>query len=1162
LGAFFRFVFGAIVLAVAAILVLPSFIDWNQYRSDIESGASELTGRRVAISGDIDFFLLPAPTLRIENLAVFNIDGADHPHQLSLRLLDARVELFPLITGRIQFSRLRFVEPVLRLERITNDLANFGLPGLAGSVAEEIDSQTPAGEFALNAIRLDDVQVEDGVISVFDHLSGAGLILSGLDMQLSAGSLLGPYDFDGRARFQEQPIQYKGAIGRWANRQSTPIDISFLLEEIDLEAEFVGAWSPSDRPTAFQGKSTVRVQRAADLLRNGAAIRSYVTDDFLAKTLRAAADIEVGIGAGKVNNLQVEWGDVRLSGAADINASVSGETKVTLDAATINADEILRRDSNTTTAIGLSTDLISKGLHLAELNPLALLNSDHAEFSVGVRSIIANERVAQDIRIVLTGDAGWTSLERATALLPGHAEISLKRKAKNNAAKFLDADLKVDVEDARTLFAWLGFDPADVPQPQLTKLVLTADAGLTSQSATLRNAVATLDGSTASGALVYEVGDRPSIAFELRADAINLDRYGVTKFFAKCWPDCSLNSVRDPNANANANATAAEIERPDTDMDVDIEVGVVTWRGERAADFKFDFVRNNALLEVSKAEFRDYAGMSVNASGAFSGLGDERAGNLTGKIEVANLQRFLSVASIEGWERFGEIGSVNSQVGITTSGGKAIVTLNGDFGTTTAKVVVRSPELAWPRELFEKTPRAKLTFDFQMEDLDARQWSEILWGGRSSRDETARGIPTALSGAGELFSDRANAKVNGHFGGDALKAAIEISDPFGEPNYSGGMTLDAGAQHGLLRQLFGRPFKPQAGSVSLQFSANEKRAKLSDIAVLLGDTRLNGQADIGLIGQTEIIASIFGESVDLQPWLREKDAAAVSNQSSSIANDRPFDFSWLESNKGELNVSLRSVYANGFHAKEVLFDASLADGVLSITDASCSVLEGKIEGEGAINADGGRTEFDVAASSVNFGEFLTWLSLPNIGSTKADVTISAEAVGLTPRQLLASASGETAIALDAGELQGLNLRGFSDGLADPARAANFLDVLNSLAVGSTQFAPFETTMSVDAGKLKADSVKIEMEGATAEFSGEFSLADSYLDAVSTFDLAAHEDLPTFQIFLSGRADNVQRRNEVEDLASALVRRLRASQPPASETHLTGPGSTEAPAANP
>ena len=64
------------VFVVGAVLIAPSYIDWNQYRGQIEAYGERLTGRDVSIDGDIGFILLPAPALTISDFSVANSEDA------------------------------------------------------------------------------------------------------------------------------------------------------------------------------------------------------------------------------------------------------------------------------------------------------------------------------------------------------------------------------------------------------------------------------------------------------------------------------------------------------------------------------------------------------------------------------------------------------------------------------------------------------------------------------------------------------------------------------------------------------------------------------------------------------------------------------------------------------------------------------------------------------------------------------------------------------------------------------------------------------------------------------------------------------------------------------------------------------------------------------
>ena len=59
----FLIVGGVLVVLIAAVLIGPSLIDWNQYKEDFQAQAKAATGRDLTIKGDIKITVLPAPAL-------------------------------------------------------------------------------------------------------------------------------------------------------------------------------------------------------------------------------------------------------------------------------------------------------------------------------------------------------------------------------------------------------------------------------------------------------------------------------------------------------------------------------------------------------------------------------------------------------------------------------------------------------------------------------------------------------------------------------------------------------------------------------------------------------------------------------------------------------------------------------------------------------------------------------------------------------------------------------------------------------------------------------------------------------------------------------------------------------------------------------------------
>ncbi len=88
---------GLIVLLVVAVLVGPSFIDWNTQKGRITAEVERLTGRKLTIDGDLSLTILPAPAFSAARVRFANIEGGSAPSMIELESLDVRVALIPLV---------------------------------------------------------------------------------------------------------------------------------------------------------------------------------------------------------------------------------------------------------------------------------------------------------------------------------------------------------------------------------------------------------------------------------------------------------------------------------------------------------------------------------------------------------------------------------------------------------------------------------------------------------------------------------------------------------------------------------------------------------------------------------------------------------------------------------------------------------------------------------------------------------------------------------------------------------------------------------------------------------------------------------------------------------------------------------------------------------
>ena len=163
---------GLVVVLVGAVLVAPSVIDWNSYKPEIAAKVRELTGRDLVIAGDINAQIFPAPTLTAENVSISSIEGAQSPDLATLRSVEVRIALAPLLGGHVRIENVRLIEPQINLEVLADGRNSWTIlqPDAGALPSDEATaSVTPSGGKSEGpAISLDDFDIVDGQLTYED----------------------------------------------------------------------------------------------------------------------------------------------------------------------------------------------------------------------------------------------------------------------------------------------------------------------------------------------------------------------------------------------------------------------------------------------------------------------------------------------------------------------------------------------------------------------------------------------------------------------------------------------------------------------------------------------------------------------------------------------------------------------------------------------------------------------------------------------------------------------------------------------------------------------------------------------------------------------------------------------------------------------------------
>ena len=205
---------GALALVAAALAagyaILAAF-DSEDLRGVIEAEAKAATGRTLTIGGPMELEISWSPTIAIEKLSLGNAPWGVWPEVLSIRRLEVKVALLPLLSGEVQVRRLVAHEPVILLE---TNAAGEGNWVLDDGAAKDEASRSESGEADLGGIpAFHRIEVRNGRAIFRSGESGAEFLLKLRRLDGEAETPDSPARIALEGDYNGVPISAAGTLG-------------------------------------------------------------------------------------------------------------------------------------------------------------------------------------------------------------------------------------------------------------------------------------------------------------------------------------------------------------------------------------------------------------------------------------------------------------------------------------------------------------------------------------------------------------------------------------------------------------------------------------------------------------------------------------------------------------------------------------------------------------------------------------------------------------------------------------------------------------------------------------------------------------------------------------------------------------------------------------
>src|SRR5512145_471486 len=253
-------------LAAVAVVVAVYTIDVDRYARLAIAEVKTVTGRELAIRGKLDISLFPRLAVRAEDVSFANAGWGSRPEMIRAKRVDGAVALVPLLSRKVEITRLAVTDLDVLLEKDAKGVGNWVLKPPAPAAAP-----APAGDGRDFHFDVHELVVDRGSLAWRNGASKDTLRLAIRRLRMAERTLSSDRDVELDAAFREQPFTVKGRIGRIvdliAKTADWPLDVVVTTDGASATAKGSIDWSAALPATLAAKFTSGRGEQVADPLK-------------------------------------------------------------------------------------------------------------------------------------------------------------------------------------------------------------------------------------------------------------------------------------------------------------------------------------------------------------------------------------------------------------------------------------------------------------------------------------------------------------------------------------------------------------------------------------------------------------------------------------------------------------------------------------------------------------------------------------------------------------------------------------------------------------------------------------------------------------------------------------------------------------------------------
>ncbi len=1135
-----------VVTALAVLFAVPYFVDWNDYRSAFEAQAAKLVGRPVRVAGNIDLTILPVPVLKVRGLRIADEFGKFDKPFADIEGLNVTLALPPLLSGTVEAKSIELDQPIFRLK-----IDAFGEGTWQSIGPQRADMVLPVREVILH-----DVQIKDGALEIRDAQDTSTKRIDRVSGTFSADSLSGPFHFSGAASAGGDEREIKLATGQ-IKGSSVRLKASMRSADGVSLYQLDGDVKGLDGPIHYVGPVAARLALDADAKQ---AKTGQLAEPMAGKAVELRA-------ASKITLQQATLDDISLTvtqnerpqsftGSAFVSWGEIPRLDLTVESSWFDIDQMLRADAREVRPVpGAAIAALPRIFEGWSFTPR------QGQIKAKIKQASLGGDVVEGLNFTASHDASGWQIETLVARLPGETDIDVKGSLPAGDSLGFNGDFTLSGKNLSRLMQWAAPSLGVVDAGNAQSFSLSSGMTLTPTRLAFRTAKGALGESSFTFDLAHDYGADSKLLLALQSDRLDLrSLYARDADAAADAIPAAASAVNPNNAANDGTAQTAPVRKTSLadvlqtvfkaeQSNVSLLISQLQLPDFEARDVRTAFRYENGTFDIKELNLASTDGLRVKADGRVTGFDSEPDGALNLSIDAPSAQSVTNLARLAGLDG-------------VSSGARRRIEALAPFRLSGNLSAARKERLL-KLTLAGNAGGSELSFTGRLSgDLNAIREAKVDVSGVIGNADGHRLIAqlapevalgkdaTAQAGAGVLNVSALGAMKSG------LISRIELQTPqasghfegtialLDEPSWSMKGNLDmraaqAGTALSMLRLLPGG--SPVTGAIDLHAVIAKDAAKygVSDLALTIGGETIRGTAEVDMasgrpaakIDINAASAALPKIAAYLVDWDHQDPTAQFSDAATGGGAYWPnsaFALAALQAGDGTLKLKASTMTLTEEMAlADAQLEASLSSGALTVSRLDGRLYGGKFTASGTLRALQGHAGFDAKLKLANadLAALTQDAGGRELAKGKADLQLSLEGEGFSPRGLATALSGKGELRLDKGVIHGLTpavlkkaaSTYMTQEIPEKSRLTAFLD--GDFRKGNLSYAPITAPILVKDGVMSVRDTEFTGDDYRARAELMIALAPLRLDSEWEVTYTGKTDdgqkLPPVQLVFAG-----------------------------------------------